>query len=169
MKKSLAWDPYKEAIHLLGMRMPHGRVQMMVADSKFYQRFPFEAVTRLRKKMGISQGKMAKLLWMSPRTFDRRKKEGRLTIIEAHEVFQIAFIMAYVLRKYSGLFVKAWLFQTRKDLGGKAPINYINLGVIGYKVLEKMLTARLVRLPCLVADEHFVWYQAVFYGKNFIF
>lgn len=141
MKHNLAWDPYEEAIHLLGMRMPHGRVQMMVANSKFYQRFPFEAVTRLRKKMGITQQKFAEISYISKRTFSRRKEEGKLNPAEAHTILRIAFTMVYVLRKHPGLFAKVWLLEPRKDLEGKAPIDFIGTEV-GDRELIRILSGQ---------------------------
>ena len=101
--------------------------------------FPQTVVEEVRQAAGISLKELAEILDLSPRSLQRRHREGRLARFESDRLYRLARIVA-LAKQYIGDVetAKRWLKRPNRALGGKVPLEFIDTE-LGARAVENVL------------------------------
>jgi putative toxin-antitoxin system antitoxin component (TIGR02293 family) len=101
--------------------------------------FPQSVVEEVRKAAGISLKELGSILDLSPRSLQRRRREGRLARFESDRLYRLARIVA-LAKRYLGDADTAmrWLKRPNRALGGKIPLESIDTEP-GARAVENIL------------------------------
>jgi putative toxin-antitoxin system antitoxin component (TIGR02293 family) len=85
--------------------------------------FYFRELERLKDNVGLPLSELARLVRITPRTLNRRKKEGRLTAEESDRLLRLARVLGSALKLFEGDVdtARAWLSSPQRALGGAVP------------------------------------------------
>ncbi len=94
---------------------------------KIEKGMPYKEVILLQAQLGIDKEKLAGLLRISPRTYDRRKLDGKLDSQETDRALRLRRIIQLTIEMYDGDegAAKAWLRQSIPALEGLKPLDLI--------------------------------------------
>jgi len=86
--------------------------------------FPFNSFVILTRSLGVTNKELAELVQISPRTLNRRKKEGKFKADESDRLLRFARIFTYALGLYEGDKEAAqyWLSSGSQALKGDSPL-----------------------------------------------
>lgn len=85
--------------------------------------FEADAVERLRTRLDLTLGEMARLLGMSARTLGRRLEHGRLTSTESNRLYRYARLFERAVDVLgTEAKARAWLTSEQWALGGRVPL-----------------------------------------------
>ena len=86
--------------------------------------FSYSALERFRRTAALSAVAVAELLQIPPRTFHRRKEEGRLRPDESDRLLRFSRLFGKTLELFEGDVdaARAWLSSPLAALGGARPI-----------------------------------------------
>ena len=101
--------------------------------------FPQVVVEEIMQAAGISLKELAAILDLSPRSLQRRRREGRLARFESDRLYRLARIIA-LAKQYIGDSEAAmrWLKRPNRALGGKIPLEVIDTEP-GARTVENIL------------------------------
>jgi putative toxin-antitoxin system antitoxin component (TIGR02293 family) len=101
--------------------------------------FPQSVLEEVMHAAGISLKELAVILDLSPRSLQRRRKEGRLARSESDRVYRFARILA-LAKQYIGDPEAAirWLKRPNRALGGKVPLEFVDTE-LGARAVEEAL------------------------------
>jgi len=94
---------------------------------KIEKGMPYKEVILLQAQLGIDKEMLAGLLRISPRTYDRRKLDGKLDSQETDRALRLRRIIQLTIEMYDGDegAAKAWLRQSIPALEGLKPLDLI--------------------------------------------
>jgi len=86
---------------------------------------PFRVVERLRRNMALTTEEFAELIQVKPRTFSRRKEEGRFHPDESDRALRASRLFGKALELFEGDAAAArdWLSSEQPALGGAVPLS----------------------------------------------
>ena len=101
--------------------------------------FPQAVVEQVMHAAGLTLRELAASLDLSPRSLQRRRREGRLARYESDRLYRIARIIA-LAKHYIGNDEKAsrWLKRPNRALGGGVPLGLIDTE-LGARAVENVL------------------------------
>ena len=101
--------------------------------------FPQSVVEEVRRSAGLTLKELATSLDLSPRSLQRRRREGRLARYESDRLYRLARIVG-LAKHYLGDGQKAtrWLKRPNRALGGSAPLDAIDTE-LGARGVENVL------------------------------
>jgi putative toxin-antitoxin system antitoxin component (TIGR02293 family) len=101
--------------------------------------FPQTVVEEVMRAAGISVKELASILDLSPRSLQRRRREGRLARFESDRLYRLARIVA-LAKQYLGEaeIATRWLKRPNRALGGKVPLEFIDTE-LGARAVENVL------------------------------
>ncbi len=131
----------KAVVEQLGGEPVFGRLLRTPLDLQEAIRdgFPHRVVEGVMQAAGISLKELAEILDVSPRSLQRRRRDGRLARFESDRVYRIARIIA-LSKQYIGDAERAirWLKTPSRALGGKIPLESIDTE-LGARTVENVL------------------------------
>jgi len=95
-----------------------------VALMKSVQRgFGFDAFERLQRNLELSQARLLEVVQIPPRTFSRRRKEGRLMTDESDRLLRAGRVFGRAIELFEGDVeaARSWLSVPQAVLGGVQP------------------------------------------------
>lgn len=100
---------------------------------------PHRVVEEVMGAAGLTLQELAAALDLSPRSLQRRRREGRLARYESDRLYRLARITA-LAKHYLGDDEKAkrWLRRPNRSLGGNAPLDLIDTE-LGARTVENVL------------------------------
>jgi putative toxin-antitoxin system antitoxin component (TIGR02293 family) len=101
--------------------------------------FPQAVVEEIMHAAGLTLKELAASLDLSPRSLQRRRREGRLARYESDRLYRLARIIA-LAKHYIGDDETAmrWLRRPNRSLGGSAPLQLIDTE-LGARTVENVL------------------------------
>jgi putative toxin-antitoxin system antitoxin component (TIGR02293 family) len=101
--------------------------------------FPQTVVEEVMHAAGLTLKELATSLDLSPRSLQRRRREGRLARYESDRLYRLARIVA-LAKQYLGADETAtrWLRRPNRALGGSAPLELIDTE-LGARAVENVL------------------------------
>lgn len=101
--------------------------------------FPQTVVEELMHAAGLTLKELAASLDLSPRSLQRRRREGRLVRHESDRVYRLARIIA-LAKCYLGddEAARRWLKRPNRALGGRTPLELIDTE-LGARTVENVL------------------------------
>ena len=101
--------------------------------------FPQPVIEEVMHAAAISLKELAAILDISPRSLQRRRREGRLARFESDRIYRLARIVA-LAKRYIGDPEAAmrWLKRPNHALGGKVPLDSIDTE-LGARAVENAL------------------------------
>ena len=101
--------------------------------------FPQRVIEELMRAAGLSLKELAACLDLSPRSLQRRRREGRLARYESDRVYRLARIVALAKSSLGGRDAATrWLKRPNRALGGQAPLAVIDTE-LGARAVENVL------------------------------
>ena len=101
--------------------------------------FPQKVIGELMEAADLSIKELAACLDLSPRSLQRRRREGRLAPYESDRIYRLARIVALAKSSLgSREAATRWLKRPNRALGGKAPLAVIDTE-IGARAVENVL------------------------------
>jgi putative toxin-antitoxin system antitoxin component (TIGR02293 family) len=101
--------------------------------------FPQRVIEELMQAAELSIKELAACLDLSPRSLQRRRREGRLARYESDRVYRLARIIALAKSSLGGHdLATRWLKRPNRALGGKAPLAIIDTE-LGARAVENVL------------------------------
>lgn len=101
--------------------------------------FPQRVIAELMEGADLSVKELAAALDLSPRSLQRRRREGRLARYESDRIYRLARIVALAKSSLGGREAATrWLKRANRALGGKAPLAVIDTE-IGARSVENVL------------------------------
>ena len=101
--------------------------------------FPQRVIAELTAAADLSVKELAAALDLSPRSLQRRRREGRLARYESDRIYRLARIVALAKSSLGGREeATRWLKRANRALGGKAPLAVIDTE-IGARAVENVL------------------------------
>jgi putative toxin-antitoxin system antitoxin component (TIGR02293 family) len=112
----------------------HADLQAAIRDG-----FPKTVVEEVMQGAGLTLKELAASLDLSPRSLQRRRREGRLARFESDRLYRLARIIA-LAKHYLGNegVATRWLKRPNRALGGKAPLESIDTEP-GARAVENVL------------------------------
>lgn len=91
----------------------------------------FSVFEALREALDLSAAELVERLGIPERTFARRKKTGRFAPDESDRLLRLARVFAAAIELFEGDLEKAraWLAQSKRALGGRAPLEFASTEV----------------------------------------
>ena len=100
---------------------------------------PQRVIEELMEAADLSIKELATCLDLSPRSLQRRRREGRLARYESDRVYRLARIVALAKSSLGGRDpATRWLKRPNRALGGKAPLSVIDTE-LGARAVENVL------------------------------
>jgi putative toxin-antitoxin system antitoxin component (TIGR02293 family) len=101
--------------------------------------FPQTVVKEVMQNAGISLNELATSLDLSPRSLQRRRREGKLAPLESDRLYRLARIVA-LAKHYlgDGDLASRWLKRPNRALGGRPPLESIDTEP-GARAVENIL------------------------------
>jgi putative toxin-antitoxin system antitoxin component (TIGR02293 family) len=101
--------------------------------------FPQTVVEEVMRAAGLTLKELAASLDLSPRSLQRRRREGRLARYESDRLYRLARIVA-LAKHYLGDAEMAtrWLRRRNRALGGSTPLQFIDTE-LGARAVENVL------------------------------
>ena len=100
---------------------------------------PQRVIEELMEAADLSIKELATCLDLSPRSLQRRRREGRLARYESDRVYRLARIVALAKSSLGGRDAATrWLKRPNRALGGKAPLSVIDTE-LGARAVENVL------------------------------
>ncbi len=91
------------------------------------QGFPQKVVEEVMQSASLTLKELAASLDLSPRSLQRRRKEGRLAPGESDRVYRLARLLALATHYLGGEEAgRRWLKRPNRALGGKTPLELID-------------------------------------------
>jgi len=111
----------------------------MELEAAIREGFPQKVVKKVMIAAGITLKELATSLDLSPRSLQRRRREGRLARVESDRLYRLARIVA-LTKRYLGNEEAAtrWLKRPNRALGGRTPLELINTE-LGARTVENVL------------------------------
>jgi putative toxin-antitoxin system antitoxin component (TIGR02293 family) len=108
-------------------------------DNAIREGFPQRVVAEIMDSAGLTLKELAASLDLSPRSLQRRRREGRLAKYESDRIYRLARIVA-LAKRYIGDEDRArrWLKRPNRALGGPAPLDLIDTEP-GARAVENVL------------------------------
>jgi putative toxin-antitoxin system antitoxin component (TIGR02293 family) len=101
--------------------------------------FPRKVIEELMAAADLSFKELAHCLDLSPRSLQRRRREGRLASYESDRIYRLARIVALAKASLGGPEIATrWLKRPNRALGGQAPLAVIDTE-IGERDVENVL------------------------------
>ena len=96
-------------------------------DAAIRKGFPQSVAAEIMNSADITLKELAASLDLSPRSLQRRRREGRLAKYESDRIYRLARIIA-LAKRYIGDEEKArrWLKRPNRALGGPAPLDLMD-------------------------------------------
>jgi putative toxin-antitoxin system antitoxin component (TIGR02293 family) len=134
-------DELRTVVDALGGEAVLGRRLSRNIDlqSAIREGFPQEVLQELMQAAELTIKELAACLDLSPRSLQRRRREGRLARYESDRVYRLARIVALAKSSLGGRDAATrWLKRPNRALGGKAPLAVIDTE-IGARAVENVL------------------------------
>ena len=108
-------------------------------DAAIREGFPQKVVTEVMHSADLTLKELALSLDLSPRSLQRRRREGKLAKYESDRIYRLARLIA-LAKRYIGDDDKArrWLKRPNRSLGGLAPFDLIDTEP-GARAVENIL------------------------------
>ena len=96
-------------------------------DAAIREGFPQSVVAEIMHSADLTLKELAASLDLSPRSLQRRRREGRLAKYESDRIYRLARVIALAKRYIGdGEKAKRWLKRSNRALGGRAPLDLID-------------------------------------------
>lgn len=101
---------------------------------------PYEALESLSQALGLTQEVLTRVLDVSERTLQRRRRSGCLSPSESDRLWRIDYIYRLALEAFDGKTdeARAWLTSPKQAFGGDTPIEHLDTEP-GARAVEQML------------------------------
>ncbi len=101
---------------------------------------PFSALDRFLGNSGLTQEQLLDLIGIAPRTFMRRKKQGRLSPTESDRLVRAARVFATALHLFGGDAEETtiWLTEAQRAFRGTTPLEMARTDV-GAREVERLV------------------------------
>ena len=100
---------------------------------------PAGTFVALARTLGISEGRLAGVVGLSPSTLARRKRGGDLSPAESEHVLRIARLLERAAAVFGDLAdASAWLAHPNVSLGGRTPLDFADTE-LGAREVEDLL------------------------------
>ena len=136
-----ALDPLQAVIAELGGEAVFGRTLQTDTDLRAAIRegFPQKVVGSMMNSAGLTLKELSAALDLSPRSLQRRRRQGRLAGYESDRLYRLARIVA-LAKQYIGDEETAtrWLKRPNRALGGNIPLDLIDTE-LGARAVENVL------------------------------
>ena len=108
-------------------------------DAAIREGFPQKVVTEVMHSADLTLKELALSLDLSPRSLQRRRREGKLAKYESDRIYRLARLIA-LAKRYIGDDDKArrWLKRPNRSLGGRTPFDLIDTEP-GARAVENIL------------------------------
>ena len=101
--------------------------------------FPLSVVAEIMHSAGLTLNELAASLDVSPRSLQRRRREGRLAKYESDRLYRLARVIALATRSIGDAeAARRWLKLPNRALGGRTPLDVIDTEP-GTRALENVL------------------------------
>ncbi|MGH9384106.1 MAG: type II RES/Xre toxin-antitoxin system antitoxin [Vicinamibacterales bacterium] len=101
--------------------------------------FPQSVVAEVMRSAGLTLKELAASLDVSPRSLQRRRREGRLAKYESDRLYRLARVIALATRSIGDAEkARRWLKRPNRALGGQAPFDVIDTEP-GTRAVENVL------------------------------
>jgi putative toxin-antitoxin system antitoxin component (TIGR02293 family) len=108
-------------------------------QSAIREGFPQKVIGELLEAADLSIKELAAALDLSPRSLQRRRREGRLARYESDRIYRLARIVALAKASLGGRDAATrWLKRPNRALGGKPPLAVIDTE-LGARAVENVL------------------------------
>ena len=103
---------------------------------------PFEALDVLTSTLGLTQETLTRVLDVSERTLQRRKKNGRLGASESDRLWRLGHVWQLAVGTFDGRAeeARAWLTSPKRALSGETPVEHLDTEP-GLRRVEQMLAS----------------------------
>ena len=117
-----------EIVEVLGGSLVIGGVDDPVTMVQAVRRgLPWGAFESLGSALAMSQGELAAMLHIPPRTLSRRKGAGRLEAMESDRLFRLARVFVHTVDVFGSLVgARRWLDSENRALGGRRPMDLLD-------------------------------------------
>jgi putative toxin-antitoxin system antitoxin component (TIGR02293 family) len=101
---------------------------------------PFSAIERFIGNSGLTQEQLLDLIGLAPRTFMRRKQQGRLSPEESDRLVRAVRVFATALHLFHGDTAETttWLTEAQRAFRGTTPLEMMKTDV-GAKEVERLV------------------------------
>lgn len=121
--------------HILGGR-PRSSAELRTS---ILEGFPFAALESVMARFELGRPEVCEALDLSPRTFSRRKIEGRLQPAESDRLYRMTRIAARAAEVLGDTAKAArWLHRSNRALGGHTPLSLVRTD-LGARQVEQIL------------------------------
>ena len=101
---------------------------------------PASSFEKLRKKLGVSDNFLSRIVHIPNRTLTRRKQQGRLSPEESEKVLRIARLYDKAFEVFEdAAAAETWLKQPARALGGAVPLNYAATEIGAQEVVKLLI------------------------------
>jgi putative toxin-antitoxin system antitoxin component (TIGR02293 family) len=102
--------------------------------------FPFKVLLNIESQTGIPVQQFAEVIGITPRTFARRRKAGRMTLEESERILRISTVFEKAVRLFGGDKAAAakWFTTPRKYFSNHSPLQYSRTEV-GAREVENLI------------------------------
>jgi putative toxin-antitoxin system antitoxin component (TIGR02293 family) len=108
-------------------------------QSAIREGFPQQVIEELMESADLSMKELAAALDLSPRSLQRRRREGRLARYESDRIYRLARIVALSKASLGGRDAATrWLKRPNRALGGRAPLAVVDTE-LGARAVENIL------------------------------
>lgn len=99
--------------------------------------FPFATFETLAAQLGVTHGELARTLSLSPRTLQRRRRDGALKVAESDRLARIARLLEHAT-DVLGAQAPTWLRNQKHFLKGTTPLAYADTEVGAWEIMQAL-------------------------------
>lgn len=109
---------------------------------------PYEQLESVSRTLGLTQEVLTRVLNVSERTLQRRRRSGRLSPSESDRLWRIARVWELALEAFDGRADEArqWLNSPKRVLRGDTPVEHLDTEP-GLRTVEQMLAVIEYTMP----------------------
>lgn len=116
--------------------------------SEVREGLPYEHLDMMAETLGLAPAALSHVLKVSPRTLQRRRKEGQLRPAESDRLWRLMHIYDQALDAFDGRREEArlWLTTPKRTLQGETPVEHLDTEP-GLRLVEQMLATIAHTMP----------------------
>ena len=136
-KESPSQDAFEQA---LKARLQDQQTASSLTSQEIREGLPFERLQRLAERLALTQETLTRILGISERTLQRRRKSGRLSPEESDRVERLLRIWRLALRAFDDEEdeARAWLTTPKRALDDETPVEHLDTEP-GARAVSEML------------------------------
>ena len=137
-KESPSQDAFEQA---LKARLQDQQTASSLTSQEIREGLPFERLQRLAERLALTQETLTRILGISERTLQRRRKSGRLSPEESDRVERLLRIWRLALRAFDDEEdeARAWLTTPKRALDDETPVEHLDTEPGARAVFEMLI------------------------------